>query len=72
MSSTEKAQDALIEKLEEFDWDFSEENLDEIAEELKSFFASLEKAREFVESNASSLYDLMMERGSDTFWKKNR
>ncbi len=64
MDPMDLAREALIEKLEEIDWDLSENSLDVIAEDLKSFFPSVDQAREFVEAHASSLFDMMV--GSDS------
>lgn len=58
-SSEEKAQDTLIDKLEEHDWDVSEETLDRIAEEMAPLFPNLELAQEFVYMQASALYEMM-------------
>lgn len=64
MDKMDAAREALLEKLEEIDWDLSLDMLDEVAEGIKQFFPSVDQAREFVESHASYLYDLMEDTGS--------
>ena len=61
MELSEKAREILIEKLDEYDWDLSDDGLDEVARDMQDLFPSFERAREFVESNASSLFELMQE-----------
>ena len=53
------AQEMLLKKLEDSDWDLSLDALDELAEDLSELFGSEDAAKEFVESHASSLYDMM-------------
>lgn len=61
MDKSDEARDMLIEKLEEVDWDMSEDGLDVVAHELEEYFPTYDIAREFVESNASSLFEMMEE-----------
>jgi hypothetical protein len=61
MDTSDRARELLVEKLEEIDWDISEEGLEGVARELQTLFPTYEQAKEFVEANASSLYDMMQE-----------
>jgi hypothetical protein len=64
MGRLDEAQELLLKKLEDADWDISQERLEELAEDMSNLFPSRDEALEFVESHASSLFDMMQEAAS--------
>ena len=61
MSRFDEAQEMLLKKLEDVDWDLSHERLEEVAADMRELFPNEDEALEFVESHASSLYDMMQD-----------
>jgi hypothetical protein len=57
----DEAQEILLKKLEEGDWDMSHERLEELANDMTMWFPNRDEALEFVESHASSLFDMMQD-----------
>ena len=72
MDRYDLARDIIVNALEERDWDISENGLEDIAEQLKGYFPSIEQAIEFVEAHASQLFDMMEETGVKPFKEVRR
>lgn len=61
MVDEEKLRSKVLNQLEEQDWDMSEEGLEKIAGTIRNHFANLDEARDFVDAQASYLFDRMDE-----------
>ena len=72
MSRSDEAQEILLRKLEDADWDMSHERLEEVAADLRSLFHSQDEALEFVEAHASSLFDMMQDAASRREFQESR
>jgi hypothetical protein len=57
MIEEEKMRERILKELEDSDWDMSDEGLDRIAEKIQTHFRNSDDARDFVDSQASYLYD---------------
>jgi len=72
MDKIDVAQEILLEKLEERDWDMSPQALEEVAHDIENFFANSDAALDFVEANASSLFDMMQAAGEKRMSQEKR
>jgi hypothetical protein len=58
---SDKARDQLLKELENVEWDLSEEALEKVAGKLKRYFKDMDEARDFVDVNASYLFQKIEE-----------